>query len=200
MNADKLLKSLKGKTNQELQQLLEEAYARIEQLELQVKKQSKSLQKYKTSAAKARQQARSLEGSLKAEQAKVAALRKTLKTQKVKVKKAEKRQKAAEAEVATVKNLIKQIKPTMSREQVFELYKVSNQNRFWERMTSVHQFDPEKLAEMQQKMATWDSQKLRDIIRIAGWRSTWYDSDAEWNASELAGWDERNTYAFIMSY
>ena len=154
MKPDVLIKTLKQKTNQELQALLEQAYERIAQLEAQVKKQESQVRKYKTQSAKARQQVRSLQGQLKAEHAKVEALRKGIKIQKVKVKKAKAKQKAAEKEVSVVKNIIKTIQPKMSREQVFELYRSSNLTRFWERMTQVHKFDPEKLIEMQQKMAS----------------------------------------------
>lgn len=200
MSPDKYIKVLKGKSNQELEQLLEEAYARIAELEKRNQQNLRTITKYKSSAKQQRQRASSLAGQLKAERAKVVALQRGIKIQKAKVKTATKRQKAAEAEVKVVKNIIKQIQPKLTKEQVFEMYRNSNQTRFWERMTQVHQFDPQKLQEMQAKMATWDSQKLRDIVRVAGWRSTWYDSDAEWNSSEVTGWDERNLYAFIMSY
>lgn len=201
MNPDKYIKILKGKTNQELIQLLEEAYARIEQLEKKNQQSIKAITKYKQSSARQqRERTASLEGQLKAEKIKVEALKKTLKKQKTKTREARKKQVVAEKEVKAVRSVIKQIKPKLTKEQVFEMYRNSNQERFWDRMTQVHQFDPQKLAEMQARMSKWDSQKLRDIVRVAGWRSTWYDSDAEWNASEVAGWDERNLYAFIMSY
>lgn len=200
MNPDKYIKILKGKTNQELIQLLEEAYARIEQLEKKNQQSIKAITKYKQSARQQRERTASLEGQLKAEKIKIEALKKTLKRQKAKTREARKKQVVAEKEVKAVRSVIKQIKPKLTKEQVFEMYRNSNQERFWDRITQVHQFDPQKLAEMKARMSTWGSQKLRDIVRVAGWRSTWYDSDAEWNASEVAGWDERNLYAFIMSY
>ena len=200
MSPDKYIKLLKGKSNQELEQLLEEAYERIAALEKRNKESVRAITKYKQSAKQQRQRAASLAGQLKAEKAKVVALQRSIKVQKTKVRAARKKQAVAEAQVKAVKNIIKQIQPKLTKEQVFEMYRNSNQERFWDRMTQVHQFDPKKLQEMKAKMATWDSQKLRDIVRVAGWRSTWYDSDAEWNASEVTGWDERNLYAFIMSY
>ena len=200
MNPDKYIKILKGKTNQELIQLLEEAYARIEQLEKKNQQSIKAITKYKQSARQQRERTASIEGQLKAEKIKVEALKKTLKKQKIKTREARKKQVVAEKEVKAVRSVIKQIKPKLTKEQVFEMYRNSNQERFWDRITQVHQFDPQKLEEMQARMSTWNSQKLRDIVRVAGWRSTWYDSDAQWNASEVAGWDEKNLYAFIMSY
>ena len=200
MSPDKYIKLLKGKSNQELEQLLEEAYERIATLEKRNKESVRAITKYKQSAKQQRQRAASLAGQLKAEKAKVVALQRSIKVQKTKARVARKKQAVAEAQVKAVKNIIKQIQPKLTKEQVFEMYRNSNQERFWDRMTQVHQFDPKKLQEMKAKMATWDSQKLRDIVRVAGWRSTWYDSDAEWNASEVTGWDERNLYAFIMSY
>lgn len=200
MNPDKYIKILKGKTNQELVQLLEEAYARIKQLEKKNQQSTKAITKYKQSARQQRERTASIEGQLKAEKIRVEALKKTLKKQRIKTREARKKQVVAEKEVKAVRSVIKQIKPKLTKEQVFEMYRNSNQERFWDRITQVHQFDPQKLAEMKARMSTWNSQKLRDIVRVAGWRSTWYDSDAEWNASEVAGWDERNLYAFIMSY
>ena len=188
------------KSESDLLQLLNESYDRIRQLEEQNRKLQAQVQKYKTQARRERQRSSSLRGQLRAEQAKVESIKTSIKVARGKTKAAEKRAEAAEAQVRTVKNILKEIKPTLTKEQVFEMYRSSNLDRFWDRLTQVHQFDPAKLQEMRAKMASWTSQKLRDIIRIAGWRSTWYDSDAEWNASELAGWDERNTYAFIMSY
>lgn len=200
MSPDKYIKLLQGRTNQELEKLLEEAYARIEQLERKNQQSARDITKYKQSARQQRQRIASLQGQLKAEKIKVETLQRTIRLQKQKVKMARRKQKIAEAEVKAVRTIIKQIQPKLTREQVFEMYRGSNQERFWDRMTQVHKFDPEKLQEMRNKMASWDSQKLRDIVRVAGWRSTWYDSDAEWNASEVAGWDEKNLYAFIMSY
>lgn len=200
MNPDKYIKILKGKTNQELTQLLEEAYARIKQLEKKNQQSTKAITKYKQSARQQRERTASIEGQLKAEKIRVEALKKTLKKQRIKTREARRKQVVAEKEVKAVRSVIKQIKPKLTKEQVFEMYRNSNQERFWDRITQVHQFDPQKLAEMKARMSTWNSQKLRDIVRVAGWRSTWYDSDAEWNASEVAGWDERNLYAFIMSY
>lgn len=188
------------KSESDLLQLLNESYSKIRQLEEQNKKLQAQVQKYKTQAKRERQRSSSLRGQLRAEQAKVESIKASIKAARGKTRAAEKRAEAAEAQVRTVKNILKEIKPTLTKEQVFEMYRSSNLDRFWDRLTQVHQFDPQKLQEMRAKMAEWDSQKLRDIIRIAGWRSTWYDSDAEWNASEVAGWDERNLYAFIMSY
>lgn len=188
------------KSEPELLQLLEESLARVSELEAQNKRLQKEVNKFKTQARRERQRSSSLRGQLKAEQARVEQLRATIRTVRIKARAATKRAEAAEADVRVVKNILKEIQPKLTKEQVFEMYRNSNLTRFWDRLTQVHQFDPEKLQEMQQKMASWTSQKLRDIVRVAGWRSTWYDSDAEWNASEVAGWDERNLYAFIMSY
>lgn len=192
--------SLLHKGQSELVQMLQEAYRKIAELQRRNVVLEREASKYKTQAAQQRQRAKSLSGRLKAQQAKVETIRSVMKSQKNKIKAAVKKAKKAEAELKELKLSFGRIKPTLTKEQLFELYKSSDQNRFWERMTSVHQFDAQRLAEMQAKMSTWSSQKLRDIIRVAGWRSTWYDSDAEWNASEVAGWDERNLYAFIMSY
>ena len=184
----------------QLKDLLSEAYARIEELERRNRELEKRLSKFSTQSAKTRQQVKSLQGQLRAERAKVQSLTTTIRAQKVKIRKIRAREKEAQQAVKSIKQAIKDIAPKLSRDQLFELYKDSNQRRFWDRVTQVHQFDPEKLAEMKARMSTWPSQKLRDIIRIGGWRSTWYDSDADWNSSEMSGWDERNLYAFIMSY
>ena len=188
------------KSESDLLQLLDEAYSRIRSLEAQNKKLMSEVTKYKTQTRRERQRSSSLRGQLRAEQAKVESIKASIKVARGKQRAAEKRAEAAEAQVRTLKNTLKEIKPKLTKEQVFEMYRSSNFNRFWDRMTQVHQFDPQKLQEMKNKMATWDSQQLRDIIRVAGWRSTWDDSESEWNSSELAGWDEKNTYAFIMSY
>ena len=184
----------------QLKDLLSEAYARIEELERRNRELEKRLSKFSTQSAKTRQQVKSLQGQLRAERAKVQSLTTTIRAQKVKIRKIRAREREAQQAVKSIKQAIRDIAPKLSRDQLFELYKDSNQRRFWDRVTQVHQFDPEKLAEMKARMSTWSSQKLRDIIRIGGWRSTWYDSDADWNSSEMSGWDERNLYAFIMSY
>ena len=174
---------------------------RVKQLEQEVAKLKKELSKYKTQSAQQRQRAKSLQGQLSAARAKVVSLQKGLKIQKRRVKQAEAKQVEAERETQKVKDLIREIKPKMTRDQLFEFYRSSNLERFWERVEQVHpNIDPQKLLEMKARMAQWSSQRLRDVVRMAGWRSTWYDSDAAWNSSELTGWDERNLYAFIMSY
>lgn len=188
------------KSESELLQLLQEANARIKELESKNRKLEQQMSKLKTQAKRERQVSSSLRGQIKAEQGKIASLKSAIKIARSEAKTAIKRAEKAEAEVRTVKNILKEIQPKLSKEQLFEMYRSSNLTRFWERMTSIHQYDQEKLLEMQQKMSTFDSQKLRDIIRVMGLRSTWYDSDAEWNSSEAAGWDERNLYAFIMSF
>lgn len=188
------------KSESELLQLLQEANARIKELESKNRKLEQRMNKLKTQAKRDRQVSSSLRGQIKAEQGKIASLKSAIKIARSEAKTAIKRAEKAEAEVRTVKNILKEIQPKLTKEQLFEMYRSSNLTRFWERMTSIHQYDQAKLLEMQQKMSTFDSQKLRDIIRVMGLRSTWYDSDAEWNASEAAGWDERNLYAFIMSF
>ena len=190
----------KTKSPLELKDLLSQAYEKIAELERKNRELEKQMKKFSTQSAKARQRASSLKGQLRAEQEKVQLLTKTIKFQKTAIKKANLRAEKAEAEVKSIKFAIKDLTPKLTKDQLFELYKSSNSTRFWERVLQVHNIDPQKLAEMQEKMSSWTSQKLRDIIRIAGWRSTWYDSDAEWNSSEIIPWDERNLYAFIMSY
>lgn len=142
------------KSESELAELLEKSYERIRELEAQVKKLQKQTSKYRTQAKRERQISSSLRGQLKAERAKVEQLSASIKVARGRTRAAEKRAETAEAEVRTVKNILKQIQPKLSREQVFEMYRSSNLDRFWDRLTQVHQFDPEKLEEMQQKMAS----------------------------------------------
>ena len=188
------------KSESELLQLLTDAYAKIAELEARNRKLEREMSKFKTQAKRERQISSSLRGQLQAEQSKVQLLKSTIKTARSQAKAAIKRAEAAEAEVRTVRNILKEVKPKLSREQLFEMYRDSNLARFWQRMMQLHDYDPDKLAEMQEKMSKWSSQKLRDMIRVMGLRSTWYDSDAQWNSTEASGWDERNLYAFIMSY
>lgn len=167
------------KSESELLQLLQEANARIKELESKNRKLEQRMNKLKTQAKRERQISSSLRGQIKAEQGKIASLKSAIKIARSEAKTAIKRAEKAEAEVRTVKNILKEIQPKLTKEQLFEMYRSSNLTRFWERMTSIHQYDQAKLLEMQQKMSTFDSQKLRDIIRVMGLRSTWYDSDAE---------------------
>lgn len=179
---------------------LKESNERVKQLEKEVEKLKRELSKYKTQSAQQRQRIKSLQGQLSAEKAKVTSLQKGIRVQKIRVKRAVARQRSAEKQTAAIKQAIKNITPKLTKDQLFEMYRSSNLTRFWDRVQQVTEISPEKLAEMKAKMASWSSQQLRDIIRVGGWRSTWYDSDANWNSSELSGWDERNLYAFIMSY
>lgn len=130
MSPDKYIKLLKGKSNQELEQLLEEAYERIAALEKSNKQNVRAITKYKQSAKQQRQREASLAGQLKAEKAKVAALQRSIKVQKTKLRAARKKQAVAEAEVKAIKKVIKQIQPKLTKEQVFEMYRNSNQERF----------------------------------------------------------------------
>ena len=173
---------------------------RVKQLEKEVEKLKRELAKYKTQNVQQRQRIKSLQGQLNAEKIKVTSLQKGLRIQKTKTKQARAQQREAEQETVAIKQAIKNITPKLTKDQLFEMYRSSNLTRFWERVQQVTEISPEKLAEMQAKMASWSCQQLRDIIRVGGWRSTWYDSDANWNSAELSGWDERNLYAFIMSY
>ena len=179
---------------------IKESNDRVKQLEKEVEKLKRELSKYKTKNAQQRQRIKSLQGQLTAQKMQVASLQKGLKVQRIKTKQAVAKQKKAEQQTAAIKAALKSITPKLTKDQLFELYRNSNFTRFWERVQQVTEISPEKLAEMQAKMASWSSQQLRDIIRVGGWRSTWYDSDANWNSAELSGWDERNLYAFIMSY
>jgi len=142
------------KSESDLLQLLDEAYARIRGLEAQNKKLASEVTKYKTQARRERQRSSSLRGQLKAEQAKVESIKASIKVARGRARAAEKRAETAEAQVRTVKNILKQIKPTLTKEQVFEMYRSTNLDRFWDRATQVHQFDPEKLQEMRNKMAS----------------------------------------------
>lgn len=118
------------KSESDLLQLLDEAYERVRQLEAQNKKLVNEVTRYKTQARRERQRSSSLRGQLRAEQAKVESIKASIKVARGKQRAAEKRAEAAEAQVRTVKNILKEIKPTLTKEQVFEMYRGSNFDRF----------------------------------------------------------------------
>lgn len=118
------------KSESELIQLLQESLSRVSQLEARNKQLQRELNKFKTVAAKERQRAASLRGQLIAEQERVQTLQKSLRIARKSNKVAKQKVQAIEAENKAIKEIIKQIKPTLSKEQVFEMYRNSNLNRF----------------------------------------------------------------------
>lgn len=106
-----------------------------------------------------------------------------------------------------IKSKVQSVK--MSKEQVFEMYRGINYSHFWDRVLSTIEWRSEHwteeeaqraLAEAQNRMSNWSSQKIREIIRLAELRSTWYDSDAQWNSSELTRYTAFSLHKLIMSY
>ena len=192
-------KIIKGGANKELLQTeLIEARARLSQLQREndlLKQRVKSLS---STTAKQRQVIKSQMGQVKAAQQTVQELQTALK----KITKATK-QLTKTIKQPKLKTYIGK-KPTLTKEQVFEIYRQIDYTRFWMRVESVIDFDSvedrEKLAEMKLHMAEMSSEVIRDVIRIAGLQSTWYDSDDAWNANELVKYDVDNLYNIIMSY
>lgn len=188
---------IKGGANKELLQTeLIEARARLSQLQREndlLKQRVKSLS---ATTAKQRQIIKSKAGQVKSAQQTVQELQTALK----KIKK------ATRQITKTIKSpkILFGKKPTLTKEQVFEIYRQIDYTRFWMRIESVIDFDSvedrEKLAEMKLHMAEMSSDNIRNLIRITELRSTWYDSDAQWNANELVKYDVDNLYNIIMSY
>ena len=114
----------------DLLESLQRATERVKQLEQENLELRRQLSKFKTTSAKSRQRERSLRGQLNAAKQEVAQLKKGLTYQKQQNKRLRQAEKAATAEVKRVKEIIKQITPKLSREQIFEIYKTSNQKRF----------------------------------------------------------------------
>ena len=188
---------IKGGANKELLQTeLIEARARLSQLQRENDLLKQRVKNLSATTAKQRQIIKSKAGQVKSAQQTVQELQTALK--KI---------------VKTTKQLTKKIKqpkilfgkkPTLTKEQVFEIYRHIDYTRFWMRIESVINFDSvadrEKLAEMKLHMAEMSSDNIRNLIRITELRSTWYDSDAQWNANELVKYDVDNLYNIIMSY
>ena len=188
---------IKGGANKELLQTeLIEARARLSQLQRENDLLKQRVKNLSATTAKQRQIIKSKAGQVKSAQQTVQELQTALK----KIVKATKQ----------ITNKIKQPKilfgkkPTLTKEQVFEIYRQIDYTRFWMRIESVIDFDSvedrEKLAEMKLHMAEMSSDNIRNLIRITELRSTWYDSDAQWNANELVKYDVDNLYNIIMSY
>lgn len=106
-----------------------------------------------------------------------------------------------------IKSKVQSVK--MSKEQIFEMYRGINYSHFWERVLSTIEWKSEHwteeqaqraLAEAQERMSNWSSQRIREIVRLAELRSTWYDSDAQWNSSELTRYTAFSLHKLIMSY
>lgn len=166
--------------------------ARLRKENENLKQQVKSLS---TASAKQRQRIKSQIGQLKAAEVKVASLKKALiRTAKVAKTIAER----------TRKPKIAFGKAALSKEQVFEIYRGVNYNHFWERVESViepiTQEDFALLNEAKLHMSSMSSEKIRMLIKLAGLRSTWYDSDPSWDAGELENYSVRDIHAIIMSY
>lgn len=166
--------------------------ARLRKENENLKQQVKSLS---TASAKQRQRIKSQIGQLKAAEVKVASLKKALiRTAKVAKTIAER----------TTKPKIAFGKAVLSKEQVFEIYRGVNYNHFWERVESViepiTQEDFALLNEAKLHMSLMSSEKIRMLIKLAGLRSTWYDSDPSWDAGELENYSIRDIHAIIMSY
>ena len=190
-------KIIKGGANKELLQTeLIEARARLSQLQRENDLLKQRVKNLSATTAKQRQIIKSKAGQVKSAQQTVQELQTALK-------------KIVKATKQITKN-IKQPKilfgkkPTLTKEQVFEIYRQIDYTRFWMRIESVIDFDSvenrEKLAEMKLHMAEMSSDNIRNLIRITELRSTWYDSDAQWNANELVKYDVDNLYNIIMSY
>lgn len=120
--------------------------------------------------------------------------------------------KALKNQVKNAENTSKvTIKPAKaSKEQVFEMYRQTNYAHFWSRVLEMVEWKDDrwtepgeaerKLAEAQAEMDSWDSQRIREFVRRANLRSTWYDSDAQWNSEELRKLRAKSLYDLIMTY
>lgn len=51
---------------------------------------------------------------------------------------------------------------------------------------------------MEMKVASLSSQRIREIVKITKLHSTYYDSDASWNAAELADWTIDELHKMFM--
>lgn len=186
-----------GTNVEALTKALAETNQRIKYLELQNKQLKERIQKLESSSKRQRQVKKSQQGQLTAAKSKAKAIKMTVSRMSRKRKKTIKKNKIRVEKAKKIK--IESAK--MSKEQVFEMYRDHNQRRFWERVFLVHpEINLERLEEMKAVVRKMSSSLLRDMIRTAGLRSTWYDSDASWNSAELNGWDEENLYALVMSY
>ena len=167
--------------------------ARLRKENENLKQQVKSLS---TASAKQRQRIKSQIGQLKAAEVKVASLKKAL------IRTAKVAKTIAERE--RTKPKIAFGKAALSKEQVFEIYRGVNYNHFWERVESViepiTQEDAILLHQAKLHMSSMSSEKIRMLIKLAGLRSTWYDSDPSWDAGELENYTVRDIHAIIMSY
>ena len=167
--------------------------ARLRKENENLKQQVKSLS---TASAKQRQRIKSQIGQLKAAEVKVASLKKAL------IRTAKVAKTIAERE--RTKPKIAFGKAALSKEQVFEIYRGVDYNHFWERVESVIDVTTDEdailLKKAKEYMANMSSEQIRTLIRIGGLRSTWYDSDSEWNASELSGYDLKGLCLLILSY
>ena len=188
---------IKGGANKELLQTeLIEARARLSQLQRENDLLKQRVKNLSATTAKQRQIIKSKAGQVKSAQQTVQELQTALK----KIVKATKQITKATPKLKTYFGK----KPTLTKEQVFEIYRQIDYTRFWMRIESVIDFDSvadrEKLAEMKLHMAEMSSDNIRNLIRITGLQSTWYDSDDAWNASELVKYDVDNLYNIIISY
>lgn len=187
---------VKGAVNAEtIRQDLLQARAELARLRKENENLKQQVKSLSTASAKQRQRIKSQIGQLKAAEVKVVSLKKALiRTAKVAKTIAER----------TAKPKIAFGKAALSKEQVFEIYRGVDYNHFWERVESVIDVvtdeDAILLKKAKEYMANMSSEQIRTLIRIGGLRSTWYDSDSEWNASELSGYDLRGLCLLILSY
>lgn len=187
---------VKGAVNAEtIRQDLLQARAELARLRKENENLKQQVKSLSTASAKQRQRIKSQIGQLKAAEIRIASLKKALlKTAKVATNIAEK----------ITKSKIVFGKAKLSKEQVFEIYREVNYNRFWDRVESVLEpATPEDVVLLNQAkrhMSSMSSEKIRMLIKVADLRSTWYDSDPSWNAGELVNYTIRDIHAIIMSY
>lgn len=80
--------------------------------------------------------------------------------------------------------------PTMTREQVMEIYRQYDTERFLERVFSEHPALKPEEGTIRFHLNSASRQELYDTIKKYSWHSTWFDSDGSWDASEIIGWND----------
>ena len=182
---------------------LAQARAELARLQKENEGLKQKIKSLSSASAKQRQTIKSQKGQISAAKEKVTALKSALGKANIRYRKQRAKTQLVSKELAEAKQAFIK-KPTLSKEQVFELYRQVDYNQFWARIESVMDFsgqqNQERLAEMKAHMAQMSSADIRDLIKIAGLRSTWYDSDAQWNENEVTQYDINGLYNMIMSY
>lgn len=164
---------------------LQEVFELQKRLEAKLKRLEKLISINKASKQE-RQTYRSLKGQIQS----LTQKQRSLKTSLAQIKTTAIR-KAKEVKTVGVKK-VPVVKPKLTREQVFAMYRKNNTDRFVARILEFFPGLQQSLPLILFHLDGASDYEIYEMIKKYSLRSTWFDSEGSWDQAELVGWNQNS--------